>query len=278
MLKTFENGLFREPGKVFAALFLSALFLLGLGHWVSSFRMGDIPMSIADWPKEKQYCLVLKQALEEKRVPYFISEPVHKTDMFLGLPETMVSPQVYLLKFISPGEFECFNAALFYTLGFLGCLLVRKKFSLNLLSFAALFLLINFNGYTVSRLGVGHTQWFSVFLLPYFALLIFEMGEGKDNLMTALKMSLLFFIILLQGGFHIYVWCVFFLLAYLLADIKKWKEITAALAVSAVLSAFRLLPALAAYAGKDNAGSKGYPSLITLFSAMIIPQDANFQL
>ena len=278
MLKRLEANIFFEPGRVFAASFLSALFLLGLSFWLSSFRMGNIPMSISDWPKEKQYCLILKQALTEKKIPYFISEPVQKTDMFLGLPETMVSPQIFLLKYISPGEFECFNAAFFYVLGFLGCLVIRNKFGLSLLSFTALFLLINFNGYTVSRMGVGHTQWFSVFLLPYFALLVFELGSVKAGSITALKLSLLFFVILLQGGFHIFVWCVFFLLAYMLADLKKWKSIALTLGISAVLSAFRLLPALVAYAGKDNAGSKGYPSLVTLLSAMIIPQDVNFQL
>jgi len=278
MLKRIEKSFFGEPGKLFAAIFLTFLFLLGLSHWISSFRMGSIPMSIADWPKEKQYCLVLKQALTENKIPYFISEPVQQTDMFLGSPETMVSPQIFLLKWLSPGEFECFNMALFYTLGFAGCLLIRRRFSLNLLTFTALFLLVNFNGYTISRMGVGHTQWFSVFLLPFFVLLVFDLDAGKKGLRTALQLSLLFFCMLLQGGFHVYVWCVFFLIIYMFADFKKWKNIAIALGVSAALSAFRLLPALVAYAGKNNAGSKGYPSILTLLSAMIIPQDVNFQL
>jgi len=278
MLKKIENSFFGEPGKVFAAVFLTVLFLLGLSQWISSFRMGNIPMSIADWPKEKQYCMVLKQALTEKKIPYFISEPVQQTDMFLGSPETMVSPQICLLKWLSPGEFECFNMALFYTLGFAGCLFIRRRFSLNLLAFTALFLLLNFNGYTVSRMGVGHTQWFSVFLLPYFVLLVFDLDAGKKGLKTALQLSLLFFFMLLQGGFHVYVWCVFFLLFYMFADFRKWKYISIALGVSAALSAFRLLPALVAFAGKSNAGSKGYPSIITLLSAMIIPRDVNFHL
>ncbi len=134
------KNIFGDAGKTFSALFLTALFLLGLAHWLSSFRLGDIPMSIADWPKEKQYCLVLKQALEECRIPYFISQAVNKTDMFLGQPETMVSPQILLLKFLTPGQFMCVNIALFYFLGFLGLLLVRKKFKLTLLAFTALFL------------------------------------------------------------------------------------------------------------------------------------------
>ena len=278
MLKKIENSFFGEPGKIFAAVFLTVLFLLGLSHWISSFRLGNIPMSIADWPKEKQYCLVLKQAVTENKIPYFISEPVLQTDMFLGSPETMVSPQVVLLKWLSPGEFECFNMVLFYMFGFAGCLLVRRRFNLNLAAFTALFLLVNFNGYTVSRMGVGHVQWLSVFLLPFFVLLVFDLDAGRKGLKTALQLALLFFFMLLQGGFHIYVWCVFFLLIFMLADFKKWKNISMALGVSALLSAFRLLPALVAYAGKNNAGSKGYPSIITLLSAMIIPQDVNFQL
>ena len=78
---------------------------------------------------------------------------------FLGIPETVMSPQILLLPLTGLGNFVLINTLIMYSLGFIGCLLVRKRFQLSLLPFVFLFLLFNFNGHITSHLSVGHTMW-----------------------------------------------------------------------------------------------------------------------
>ena len=60
---------------------------------------------------------------------------------FLGILETTLSPQVALLPLVGLGKFVLVNTWIMYSLGFLGCLLLRKRYQLSLLPFIFLFLL-----------------------------------------------------------------------------------------------------------------------------------------
>jgi len=175
---------------------------------------------------------------------------------FLGIPETNLSPQVALLPLIGLGNFVLVNTWIMYSLGFVGCLLIRKRFQLSLLPFIFLFLLFNFNGHITAHLSVGHTMWLGYFLLPFFFLLILDLAQYQEQprLRLAMPLSLVLFAIVLQGSIHFYIWCLLFLALFGLFNRHHWKVASLTIALSLCLSAVRWLPAMFTYAGYYRSG------------------------
>ncbi len=158
-------------------VFLAALFVAGAVHWVLFFDFGRLTFNPHDWPKESMYLSIWREALTTGRIPWHISRPIQDTDRFLANPETILSPQLVLLLFLGQGQFVVANTLLFYSVGFAGCLLLRRRYRLSLLPFTVLYLLYNFNGHVTAHFAVGHIQWTGYFLLPFFALYLLELLE-----------------------------------------------------------------------------------------------------
>ena len=175
---------------------------------------------------------------------------------FLGNPRTVLSPQIVLLPLVGLGNFVLFNTWIMYSLGFVGCLLLRKRFQLSLLSFIFLFLLFNFNGHITAHLSVGHTMWLGYFLLPFFFLIILDLAQhqGPPRLRVSLPLSLILFGIVLQGSIHFYIWCLLFLAIFGIFNRRHWKVASLTIVLSLCLSAVRWLPAPFVWGGYIRAG------------------------
>jgi hypothetical protein len=260
-------------------LVLLGLYLAGAAHWVLFFNWGDISLKSHDWSKEHAYYLVLGNWLRGGPVPYHVArepwreEPYrdfHGTDRFLGLPETNFSPQVLALLWLSPARFALFNVVVQYSAGFLGCLLLRRRYRLGLVPFAALFLLFSFNGYITARMGVGHSMWGGYFLLPFFCLLFLRWAEEGGSLRLALELALWMFLLMLQGSFHLAVWCWMFLLFFAAFNPRQGRWAAVAFLFSGLLCVFRLVPAAVTFWGsKIYPYMGGYPDLYVLLDALI---------
>lgn len=261
--------------KACSGLALSALFAVGVVHWVWFFNFGDMAFTPYDWPKEYQYYTVLRKAVSGDTLPYHVSVTFHNiTNRFLGLPETLLSPQVLLLPWLRTGDFILLNTLLLYTVGFLGCLLIKRRYRLTLVPFALLYVLINFNGYITSRLAVGHSMWNGYFLLPWFALYLLQMlEEGPAPGPPAMKLAFVIFAMMLQGSLHMCIWCWMFLFFLVLFQWRYWKQGALIIAFSGGLSLFRLLPAAVAFWGNANPFISGYPSVKDLLDAFAVPRD-----
>jgi hypothetical protein len=140
-----------------------------------------------------------------------------------------------------------------YSVGFIGCLLIKNRYRLSGLSFTVLFLLFNFNGYITSHLAVGHLMWLGYFLLPLFCLLLLELVEAGDPIAISVKLSFLLFVMNLQGAFHIFVWCVMFMVLLAICNRPARTGIVIALLFGIASSAFRYVPAALTFY------HKGYP-------------------
>jgi hypothetical protein len=251
------------------ALALFALYLLGLGHWWFFFNGGALTWTSQDWPKEIAYYHVLQRALIAGQIPYHISAPFQGTDRFLGLPETNVSPQVLLLPWLGVQRFIVFQVLLLYSVGFAGCLLIRHRYRLGLAAFSWLFLLIHFNGYITAHLAVGHSMWSGYFLLPLFALPVLRWEEQGLSLNHALQLALVLGAMILQGAFHLAIWCWLFLVPFLLCRWRDWRCGLAMFLASGLLCLFRLGPAAAAFWDvPKNHFLGGYPSPMYLFESL----------
>lgn len=261
--------------------FLALLFALGALHWVlflDSARheaIGPSPQ-VQDWPKEFRYYTVLQQAVTEARVPYFLSKPITFSRKFLAIPEVSSSPQILLLRVLPVSSFVVLNTVLLYSCGFFGLLLLRGRYGLGPVPFTLLFLLFNFNGHITAHLAVGHSMWAGYFLLPFLFLLVLSVAEEGPSGAGPLKLAVLLFAILLQGSFHIFVWCLLFLLLYVAFNVDHWRGIFRAVFWTGGLSLFRLLPAVFVANRREQTFLTGFPSLTDLGAALLTIRDATY--
>lgn len=249
-------------------LLLAGLYVLGIYHWIIFYQGGNFSLLDIDWPKDRDYCVLLKEALVRGQVPYHMSVIHQSTDRFLGLPETILSPQILLLPYVEIGTFFLCQTLLLYTFGFLGCLLIRRRYQLGLMPFALLFLLFNFSGYITSHLAVGHSMWNGYFLLPFFCLWVLELLDGPAA-RPALLLALVLFGMMLQGCFHHVVWCWLFLVLLVVFNPRYWRSVLVVLGGSAALSIHRIGPAVVTFWDGHRGFYAGYPTLSLLLDSLI---------
>ena len=267
--------LFCPPGdgrgaRACQAAFLTLLFVLGALHWIAFLDVGEMRMTVEDWPLQLMYGTVLKQAVTEHTVPWHTSQPVLNTTHFLTIPETTLSPQVLALARLPVGLYALCNILLLYTAGFIGCLLIRGKYQLSAFAGAVLFLLFNFNGFITAHIGVGHAWVLGYFLLPYFCLLTLNLAEGKGGLGAAGAMAFVLFAILLQGSFHIVIWCCMFLAMLALAHRPSRATVAWTILFTAFLGAFRIVPSAIEYRNMSSYHFlSGHRSLYDLFQSFV---------
>ncbi len=254
--------------RVLAGIFLLLVFLGGVTHWVYFFHGGQMTFQANDWPKEYSYYTVLQQSVKELRLPFHMDHPFQGTYRFLANPEVVLSPQVILLRWLSVGQFVLANTLIMYTLFFIGCLLIMRKFDLPPFAFLVMVLLAGFNGYITAHLAAGHSMWNGFFLLPFFALLLIELVSQKPTVGIVIKLSLVLFGMFLQGSFHMVVWCWMFLVFLAAASWRLIKPVLGVLGGSLVLAAVRLIPTLMTFSGFSFPYISGYPDLHMLWDAL----------
>ena len=237
------------------------MFAGGLLHWLLFFHYGKMSFQAHDWQKEYTYYAIIQEAVKTGTLPYHVAIAFQGTNRFLALPETNLSPQILLLPLMSVGRFVLVNVLLLYSAGFVGCLLIMRRYRLSILGFVPFFLLFNLNGHLTAQIGVGHSMWGAYFLLPFYVLLMLEIADGKSTLTTPIKMAFVLFLIVLQGGLHIYVWTLTFLILYLLFNRTSLRPVGLSIVFSGLLSAFRILPAAFSLADRKEKFIWSYPTL-----------------
>ena len=169
-----EPGLRTLPERLFTTTFLVSLFSCGVIHWVLFLQFGNMSFSdtTTDWPTQLIYYQALATILYEPDIPYFIVPLAGPAgNYFLGNPEIVLSPQIVLLRFLNVGPFVLINTLIMYTIGFFGCLVIRKHYQLSPVPFLVLFLMFNMNGHITSHISAGHSMWNGYFLLPFFCIM-----------------------------------------------------------------------------------------------------------
>ena len=152
--------------------FLGILFIGGILHWLvfcflvtpgdyldfDSMRdsqfigMLNDPISwfnyreftVNDWVKDIKYLKIFKEALHNGQVPFHV--PGYLDGVGEGIERIRYlawsshrSPQLLFLYFLEPFTYFVVNLLLMYSIGFFGCLLIRKHYHLGLLPFTFLF-------------------------------------------------------------------------------------------------------------------------------------------
>jgi hypothetical protein len=248
---------------------IGLLFAAGALHWVLFLNHGDLSFKVEDWGQEYIFYSVLRQAINSGTIPYHISVRFHETDRFMGIPDTNLAPQVLLLPLMSTGSFVLLDLLLLYALGFLGSLLLMRRYNLSLVSFTAFFLIFNFNGHITAHIGVGHSMWSGYFLLPFLFLFLMEVIEGRATRTTPLKLGIVLFGMVLKGSFHLYIWCLMLLVALVAFNWRRARPILWGIVASLALSLFRLVPAAFTLLGRREKFIWSYPTINDLIDAMV---------
>lgn len=269
--------LFHDPAtniqrRIHSALLL-LLFLTGIAHWVGFFNGGELALTAYDWIKEDAYLDTLRAAQVNAEIPWrWNTAFYHDTRDFLANPETILTPDILLLRWLPNGLFILLHVLLFYSIGFLACMLIANRLNISLAPFSAFWLLFNFNGHLTAHLGVGHLQWAGYFLLPVFFLVLSgliqaQRGPRSKAGIYPLTMGLLLGLLFLNGSFHFAIFCTMFMLIALCWRMTMAPGVAIAILIGGLLGFGRLLPALLWIPSRDLLYA-GYPSFGTLIDAM----------
>jgi hypothetical protein len=276
-VENFKSGLFEflfRPASetlVFKAgnyLILGVAYLGGVFHWAWLINYGRVHVKYMDWEMFFNCYEVIQRALVENVIPYFMPFSFKGTNQFLAFPSTDLFPTIFLLKFFSVEEFFLFQIIFAYSLGFVGCLWLKKTYQWSLFTFLFFFLIFNFNGHVVSHIAIGHWPWISYFMLSFFAVWVFKLVEGDLSVLHGTRLSWVFFAMLLFGGLHTFVWCLIFLLLLCLCQKKFWKPVVIGVGLSLIFSLCRLLPAAVTFFGYENEFISGFPSASVFWNAL----------
>jgi len=248
---------------------LGIAYFAGAFHWAWFLNYGRVEYKYIDWQKFFDYYGVIQKALAEKTIPYFMPYFYKGTNQFLAIPETDLSPTIFLLKFLSVEEFFLAQGLILYSLGYIGCLFLKKKYRWSLFAFLCFFLVFNFNGHIVAHLAFSHWPWISYFLFPFFILWVLTLVEGDRSLAHGVRLAGVLFAMLLLGGLHPFFWCLLFLALLCLYQKNFFKPVLIGVGLGLVFSAYRILPAMVTFFGYKNNFVFGFPSIPEFLESMI---------
>jgi hypothetical protein len=255
-----------------------SLAILGIGGaflWAYYLNFGRGPFDLHDWaiitwPR----LFFLRDAFVTGQLPLHISDPCTLgcfTTRYFTVPDVYASPQIFLLRFLTPGIFLVVNTILLYGIGYWGLLRLRAKYQLSLLSFAPLFLLFNFNGNQLAHFTAGHATWWAAFLYSWLILWLLELLEKGGRWRWISKTAFLLFAILLQGGYHQFIWGLYFIGFLAITRPERFWTLFRLAIAAVLLSAFRLLPPFMNLGAFDNKFIAGYPLFSNFWNALVNP-------
>lgn len=277
-LNAFGNALFGSPmaglSKAIHGGGLIALYVAGSGAIYYLLNGGVIQLNLHDWAEvtAPRYAF-LQDAVTKGLLPLHMPGEWglrNVTDRFLAVPDTNLGPQIIALRYLELDRFFLFQTWLLYSAGFLGLILLAGYLRLSLLAFGILFGMLFFNGNIIDHVVVGHVNWAVNFLIPFFAYLILRLIDDWRDRRWVASMAVFLFALLLQGAFHLFVACSFFLGLLWLVSSEVRRPIFWAGLFAAGLSAARLLPPVLEFQSFDTAFLSGYPTTLDLAEALIV--------
>lgn len=265
-------------------LWVGLLVVIGILIWGKFFNWGLGPYTYHDWADITiPRTTFLMNAVRQGVLPLHIADGFvlgEITTRFMTVPDLLLSPQIFLLRWLDVEPFLLVNFLLLYGIGFAGLLWLGRKLRISLLGLTVMFVLFNFNGNLVAHFSVGHYTWTAYFLFPWFIGLIIDLINGTSGgWRWVMHVSLLQLAILLQGGYHQFIWGLF-LLALLIPVLPgRFSILLRALVFSVLINAVRLLPPILNLGRFDDGYVAGYPFVQTLWYSLTqvyLPFDFTF--
>lgn len=257
----------------FQRMWALGLAVLGGVLWAYILNWGKINFLYSDWAEGMGHRIAfLADAVRTGQLPLHMQDASalrNLTDRYLAIPDTIFSPQVLLLKVLTPGAFVVANTLLLYGLGCWGLWQLSKRYRWSPVVFGFVFFIFNFNGHITDHLVVGHVHWVGYFLLPWFALLMLDALEAPVGWHWVLKVDLVLLAMFLQGSFHLFVMALMFMGLLGLSRRRLFAPMVKAGFFAGLVCAVRLLPPALEGGQFDSAFLSGFDNSTQLVDSML---------
>lgn len=230
---------------------------------------------VNDWHKELSYLAVVKDAIESRQLPWFVenlSKIVKGGDEFLGLPIYLTAPHALLLVFFDPFEFHLLNHLICLSIGFISCIIASRRWNFTLSTFIFFTLTFNFYGGFALKIAAYGPSMMGYYLSIFVILCldkIFNDSARKEHLsisQNSISLAFILSIILYLGSLHYFVQWITFIIFWSLFNWKLFFDVVKAGALTILLTAPRLFPAVANFGFDGNpAQVMGYMPRIMFF-------------
>jgi hypothetical protein len=233
------------------------------------FRFGRVDwVQNQDWQKEYTYGWALKDAVATHTMPYYLWDPLQRTDRYLADLETIAAPHALLLTVLDVSEFLPINILAAFLVGAYAFVRLGREVPLSPFTWTVLLTIFLCNGHISNHLGAGHLQWAAYFLLPWIYLCVVRASRGDETPANATALALTLSAMIFIGGWHVFVWSWLYLLFFCVVSRHRLLFLGRASLIVAGLSAFRLLPAIATFGGGTNEFLGSYHHLSVLATAL----------
>lgn len=245
-------------------------YVAGLAYWISYFVKGMPTFTGNDWLKEQVFSNLIRVALHTGQLPWRMSADISHPGVYelMANPEVSLTPDLLLLAWLPNNTYFLVHWLLFFTAGFIGTVLLARKYSLGSLPFVFFVALFNFNGFIGSHVAEGHIQWAGYFLFPLFFYWLSDIATETvvERTRAALKIALLLGVMFINGSFHTAIWCLMLMALTLLYRKDLWRPVGLVVLIAGMIAVARLLPAAMYFPPKVDFQS-GYPTISTLLAA-----------
>lgn len=249
---------------------VAVAYVAGLAYWLIYFLKGGPLFTTNDWLKEQVFSNLIRESLQTLSLPWRMSVDFYHAGVYelIANPEVSLTPDALLLAVLPNNTYFLVHWLVFFSVGFVGTVLLAKKYQLSSLAFLFLVALFNFNGFIGSHLSEGHIQWAGCFLFSWFFYWLDGLAAESigDRNRVALKIALLLGVMFLNGSFHMAIWCLMFLAITLLYRRGLAPQVGLVILFAGLMAAARLLPAAFYFPAKTDFVS-GYPNISTLLDA-----------
>ena len=246
------------------------LFIIGATYWYFFYFKGLSPIAHADWVKEQVYLDTIRFSITNRLVPWaWESSFYHGATLFMANPETIFTPDILLLPYISNNHFFYLHHLIFYTISFYLLNRIAHRWQLTMPAYLLIYLLFNFNGYITSHLSEGHFQWIGYYLIPAVLYFLYNSYHqttiSRSDLLAGMALGVLF----VNGSFHIAIWLSLFALFLFIFDRRTWLKLVVIIIVGYFIGLFRVLPALFYFPAASTKGlQSGYTNISLILDAL----------
>src|SRR5262245_2665679 len=234
------------------------------------FRFGRVDWAQnQDWQKEYTYGTALKESVATRTMPYYLWDPLQRTDRYLADLETIAAPHAPLLAVLDVSEFLHLNILAAFLVGAYALVRLGREVPLTPFMWTVFLAIFLFNGHITNHFGAGHLQWAAYFLLPWIYLCVVRASRGDETPGNAAALALTLSAMIFIGGWHIFVWSWLYLLFFCVVSRHRLVFLARVSLIVAGLSAFRLLPAFATFGSGANEFLGSYHRLYVLGVALV---------